>query len=98
MTRQRTIHGNPFGKVLAIGALGAVAAAIAALGLLYGIYGLLSGIAFPMLGTTVPGWLFGAIALFLGIRYLASVRRLWTAVRAPTARFELRNFRSSKEG
>ena len=48
----------------------AVAGLITASGLVFSVYAFIKNIRFTMMGFELPGFLFGAVAAFLGVRYI----------------------------
>ncbi len=83
-------------KMIVIFALYLASAAIMALGFSFGVYCVWNDIKFQLLTSHVPGVVFGAAVLFLGVRYVLSVRRLKKEVYKPTSKFSWRNFRKKQ--
>jgi hypothetical protein len=65
-------------------------------GAAFSVYSALEDVAFTVLGSTIPGYVFGILVMFLGVRYLLSVRKLRTEVYKGTSRFSWENFKSDK--
>jgi hypothetical protein len=65
-------------------------------GAAFGVYCALEDFRFAVLGSEIPGYVFGIVLMFLGVRYLLSVRKLRTEVYKDTSRFSWENFRSDK--
>jgi hypothetical protein len=65
-------------------------------GAAFGVYCAIEGVGFAVLGSTIPGSVFGIVLMFLGVRYLLSVRNLRAEVYKDTSRFSWENFRSDK--
>ena len=83
-------------KTTSIALLFGTAALIFVGGAAFTAYSVVSDVQFPMLGSEVHGAVLGAILMFLGIRYLLSVRKLSLEVYKSTSRFSWENFRSEK--
>ena len=83
-------------KTTSITFLFGMAALIFLSGAAFTLYSVLADVQFPMLGSEVHGAVLGAILMFLGIRYLLSVRKLSTEVYRSSSRFSWENFRSEK--
>ncbi len=83
-------------KTTPIAFLFATATLIFLAGAAFTVYSVIADIQFPMLGSEVHGAVLGAILMFLGIRYLLSVRKLSSEVYKSTSRFSWENFRSDK--
>ena len=86
----------PKEKVILIAVLYVVACAIILLGLVFGVYCALNQIMLPVLTTQIPGFVFGMVIAFLGIRYLFSIQKLKEEVFKTTSRFSWSNFRKEK--
>jgi len=56
-------------------------------GLIFTVYCFLTGIEFLVLGTLIPGFVFGLIITGLGLRYIRSVRKLKQALLQSTENF-----------
>ncbi len=65
-------------------------------GAAFGIDCTLEDFQFTVMGSQVPGAVFGVVLMFLGVRYLLSVRKLRAEVYKDTSRFSWDNFRSDK--
>jgi len=85
-------------KVVWIAVLYAVSIAIILFGAAFCVYSAVSGMRFAILQNTVPGYVFGAVVLFLGVRYLFSVVRLRRRVYEQAAHFSWSNFCPSRDG
>lgn len=90
---------SPVGKekILPIITLYIVSIAIILIGTAFSVYSLVNGITLPVLSNQIPGAVFGAVIIFLGIRYLISVRRLQTEVYKSTSSFSWSNFKKEKK-
>ncbi len=86
-------------KKVLVSVLSVVALAICASGVFFSVYSLIYNISFQVLNTQVPGVIFGAAVLYLGIRYFLSLMNLRKEVYKPTSRFSWSNFKkdSSKK-
>lgn len=85
-------------KVVWIAVLYAVSVAIILFGAAFCVYSAVNGTRFAVLRSSVPGYVFGAVLLFLGVRYLFSVVRLKRRVYEQAAHFSWSNFRPSRGG
>ncbi len=84
-------------KKTVVALLFVTAGAVSVSGAFFCIYSLACGISFPVFGVQMPGALFGAAVLYLGIRYLIMVFRLKQEVYKPASRFSWDNFRGKKK-
>ncbi len=84
-------------KVIPIITLFIVSIVIILLGTAFSVYSLVNGITIPVLSNQIPGAVFGAVIVFLGIRYLISVRRLKAEVYKQTSTFSWSNFKKEKK-
>ncbi len=80
-------------KVVAVGSLFVVSVAITLVGLAFCVYSTLNKVEFMVLTSKVPGAVFGAVIMFLGVRYLLAVQKLKTEVYKTTSRFSWGNFK-----
>jgi len=83
-------------KVIPILTLLIVSISIILLGTAFSVYSLLNGITIPVMSNQIPGAVFGAVVVFLGIRYLISVRKLKAEVYKQTSTFSWSNFKKEK--
>lgn len=83
------------GKRAAVAALYAGAAAIVAAGLGFGVYAWLNRVVFTAMGMDIPGVVFAAFAVFLGVRYFLSVRKMSKRLRETPRAFSWNNFKPS---
>ena len=84
------------GKIILIAFLYVAACAIILLGLVFGVYCVLNQVMLPVLATQIPGFVFGMVIAFLGIRYLLSIEKLKAEVFKPTSHFSWSNFKKAK--
>ena len=84
-------------KVIPIITLYIVSTAIILIGTAFSVYSLLYGITIPVLSNQIPGAVFGAVVIFLGIRYLISVNKLKAEVYKQTSSFSWSNFKKEKK-
>jgi hypothetical protein len=64
-------------------------------GLAFTIYGYLTQVSFKIMGSDVPGFLFGIVAVFLGCRYTISLNKLKKRIDKSGAKFSWDNFKKS---
>jgi hypothetical protein len=86
----------PKEKIIFIAVLYGMACAIILLGLVFGVYCALNQVMLPVLTTQIPGFVFGMVIAFLGIRYLFSIQKLKAEVFKTTSRFSWSNFQKEK--
>lgn len=83
-------------KLISLGILFLAASGILISGLIFGVISVIHNTTLPVLGARVPGAVFGAIAAFLGLRYLLSVIKLGRDVLKSESVFSWGNFKRSK--
>lgn len=74
-------------------ALYATAFAIVAAGAFFSIYSYLMHVSFSILGTGIPGSVFGLVATFLGVRYMVSLKKLKRRMEESKSEFSWNNFK-----
>ena len=84
-------------KILPIVTLYAVSAVIIIIGTAFGIFSVVNNISIPVLTSRIPGVIFGIVMVFLGLRYLFSVRKLKAEVFKSTSSFSWSNFKKVKK-
>ncbi len=85
-----------FKKKIVIFILFVFAAAICVSGAALAAYSFLNNVSFQVLGSQIPGVIFGVVILFLGARYLMSLMKLKEEVFKPISRFSWDNFKKAK--
>lgn len=83
-------------KLIAIWTLYVASMAIMLIGASFGVLSVINNISIPVLSSQIPGVVFGAVILFLGVRYFLSVRKLKAEVYKSTSSFSWSNFRTGK--
>lgn len=83
-------------KMISIVTLYIVSILIILAGTFFGVYSLLNNVNIPVMSSQIPGAVFGAVVLFLGIRYLLSVNKLRAEVFKSTSTFSWHNFKKEK--
>lgn len=83
-------------KVLSIAGLFAGSVSIILAGGAFAVYSAVNGIIIPVMDFQIHGSVWGLIILFLGVRYLFSVRKLKAEVFRSSSKFSWSNFRSEK--
>lgn len=83
-------------KTTPIIALFTAAVLIIILGTAFSVYSIMNNISFTVMGSQIHGAIWGAVIIFLGTRYLLSVRKLRAEVYKSTSAFSWKNFRSEK--
>lgn len=84
-------------KVAAILILSITAVIIILLGVSFSIYSLINNVSFTVLNSNVHGAVFGAVSIFLGIRYFLSVLKLKAEVYKASSKFSWSNFKKTKK-
>ena len=84
-------------KIVPIITLYVVSCVIVLIGASFGIFSFINDISLPVMNTQIPGAVFGAVMVFLGIRYLYSVSKLKAEVFKSTSIFSWSNFRKAKK-
>ncbi len=84
-------------KLIPIITLYVVSILIILVGTAFSVYSLVNGITLPVLSSQIPGAVFGAVVVFLGIRYLISVSKLRAEVFKQTSSFSWSNFKKGKK-
>lgn len=83
------------GKTALIAILYALSVLIMLLGAGFCVYSMITGAQMQVMSSTVPGFVFGAVILFLGIRYFLSLSRLREELQKSPG-FSWSNFRKEK--
>lgn len=84
------------GKTAAVVVLYLAAALIAASGAAFTVWAVVTGMSFMLFSVKMPGALLGLLTAYLGVRYIASVRRLSRDLAGEDAVFSWSNFRRRK--
>ena len=95
----RTVAANPQaakGKVAMIVILYVMSVLIMLLGAGFSAYSAINGVQMQVMTSTIPGFIFGMVILFLGIRYFMSLSKLREEVMKSTG-FSWANFRKAKK-
>ncbi len=83
-------------KGILFGVLFFIAVLITILGISYSIYAYMSQASLKIMGSDFPGFIFGLVAVFLGIRYSISLFKLKKKIDSTDARFSWDNFKKTK--
>ena len=95
----RTAVANPpaaKGKVAMIIILYVMSVLIMLLGAGFSAYSAINGVQMQVMTSTIPGFIFGMVILFLGIRYFMSLSKLRDEVMKSSG-FSWSNFRKEKQ-
>ena len=84
------------GKVVMIVILYVMSVLIMLLGTGFCAYSAINGVQMQVMSSTIPGFVFGMVILFLGIRYFLSLSKLRDEVMKSTG-FSWGNFRKAKK-
>lgn len=83
------------GKVVMLVILYVVSVLIMLLGAGFGIYSMITGAQLNVMSSTIPGFVFGMVIFFLGVRYFMSLSKLRAEVMKSSG-FSWSNFRKEK--
>lgn len=83
-------------KGILFGALFFIAVMIIISGIFFSIYAYVNQASFRIMGSDFPGFIFGLIAVFLGVRYSISLFRLKKKIESTDAKFSWNNFKKTK--
>lgn len=72
--------------------LGAISVMIILSGVAFGIYSIIYKTSFRVLNADIPGYIFGAVAVFLGVRYIKAVIAFYKSIKNTGSVFSWRNF------
>lgn len=67
--------------------------AIVISGILFSIYSVMTNVSFNVINTNVPGYVFGLVAIFLGVRYFRSLAKLKKNISGSNIRFSWENLK-----
>ena len=84
------------GRVVMICILYALSVSIMLLGAGFFVYSAINNVQVQVMSSTIPGFVFGMVVLFLGFRYFMSLSRLRTEVMKSSG-FSWSNFRKEKK-
>ena len=96
MKKQKMVSATEKKKALIISILYASTIIIMFLGIYLGVFSIVHNISFRVLNASVPGVIFGALVLYLGMKYFFSVDKLKTEIYKDAAKFSWSNFRKEK--
>lgn len=84
------------GKRSAVILLMTVSIIITVLGAVFGVYTFINNVTYKILSTDVPGFIFGAVIAFLGVRYCLSTIKLSKKLSQDHRPFSWANFKAKK--
>lgn len=96
MKKQPCIPEVDQSKVFSIWALYTVAGLVILSGTFLSVISIMNDICLTVLTSQIPGYVFGIVAIFLGLRSLIAVGKLKDEVYKPTSRFSWSNFKRSR--
>lgn len=70
---------------------------LVASGIGFAVYSIITGSSFTIMGNSIPGFIFAAVAVFLGIRYMKALFRLNRAIAGSGMKFSWNNFKLSRK-
>lgn len=85
------------GKIISVWALYILSIVIIISGTIFSLYSLKFNVSMPVFNSTIPGIIFGIVIIFLGVRYLLSVRKLKAEVYKKSSKFSWSNFKRKKK-
>jgi hypothetical protein len=85
------------GKMISIIGLYVAAGIIVLIGVMLCVFSAAGNVSFSVLNAQVPGVLFGAVIVFLGVRYFISVGKLKARVYQSDASFSWENFKRRRK-
>lgn len=91
-------NGKDKGKVVVVSLLLALSGSLIVSGAFFCVYSIYTNTTFRVLNSNIPGVIFGATVLYLGIRYFRSVLKLRKELYKSTAQFSWSNFRRQADG
>ncbi len=94
--KQNNKPGIEKSKIISIIVLMVTSIAIIAFGAAFSIYSIIDNISFTVFSSQMNGAIFGAVIIFLGVRYFLSVRKLKAEVYKSTSKFSWSNFKKQK--
>ena len=83
-------------KVFSIWALYLVAGLVVLSGACFSVISIMNDVRLTVLTSQIPGYIFGIVVIFLGLRSLIAVGKLKNEVYKPVSRFSWSNFKQSK--
>jgi len=84
-------------KIISLIGLFIMSSLILISGIGFSIYSLICNTQFSVLGSQIPGYVFGIVVTFLGARYFASVLRLKSELASTGSGFSWSNFKMGKK-
>lgn len=72
--------------------LGMISVMIVLSGVAFSIYSIIYKTSFQVLNADIPGYIFGAVAVFLGVRYIKAVIAFYKSIKNTGSVFSWRNF------
>lgn len=83
-------------KIVSISLLYLISIAIIFLGMFFSVFSFINHINFKILNFYIPGFIFGFLVLYLGIRYYISLTKLKEDLFRTSSNFSWSNFRKEK--
>jgi len=83
-------------KIVSIIILFIISTGIILSGAAFSVYSIVNNVSFTVMSSQIHGMVFGAVIVFLGVRYLLSVQRLKAEVYKGTSQFSWSNFKTEK--
>jgi len=95
---QSKTMSNPLNtKRMSIIVLTIISIGICISGVIFGVYSWLNDISFKVLNANVPGIIFAALVIYLGVRYFLSVSKLKKELYKESSIFSWSNFKKEKK-
>ena len=83
-------------KRILIALLYVIAVVIILLGASFCVYSVINNVQFAVLSSSIPGFVFGLVVIFLGVRYVSSLTKLKAEVYKTSSGFAWSNFEKTK--
>ena len=83
-------------KRILIALLYVIAVVIILLGASFCVYSVINNVQFAVLSSSIPGFVFGLVVIFLGVRYVFSLTKLKAEVYKTSSGFAWSNFEKTK--
>ena len=96
MKKQTTVTTADKRKIIFVSVLYLTAMIIIFLGMFFTVFSLVNNISFKFLSSSVPGFVFGLLVLYLGIRYYLSLGKLKEEVFKSSSKFSWNNFKKRR--
>lgn len=93
---RKPLSGGKKGKMATVAALFTATVVITASGVWFCVYSVMNNISFNILNNNVPGFVFGLLVTYFGVRNFLLVNKLSKEILKDSAYFSWSNFRRAK--